>query len=162
MIDKKLEKQINKLKDFKQAWMKFHEIYLSLVGTGSLSKDDEGIFLGEKNIIKRKYKELCDLLEMKGVSEYADPISDILNVSNLLSASDFQESKLKEEWDGSFMFLDNLVKAFEEKQARVSASLGIISFIQKLFNNIWVVIIVSMSLIFLMYYLFIKYVVVNL
>ena len=162
MVDKKLEKQIARLKEFDQAWSKFFEIYQSLVKSGNLSKEDETVFLGERDVIKRKYKERCELLDISNMTEYADPISGILNVQNLFSASDSQNIKLEDDWEGSFLFLKNLLKAFESKYARVRESLGLISFLQKVFNNIWVVIITSLAFVFFMYYALIKFVIVKL
>ena len=161
MIDKKLEKKIDKLRDFRQSWLKFYEIYNKTIKKDSLSKEDEKTFLSERDVIKRKYHELIQLLEIEKVAEYADPILDILNTQELFSASDSQYERIEEDWGGSFLFLKNMIKAFEEKRFRVRESWGLVYLLNKALSNICFIIIATLILIFLAYYMLIKYVIVK-
>lgn len=160
MEDKKLEKKFSKLKEFCEAWSAFEDLYKKIKNKDVISQEDEKDFLENKKVMERRYMDLSYGLEMKELIKYDDPVFSVLKIEKITSLSDQEMEKIDEDWRNADLFLQALVKGFEERLKRVRVSLGVLNLLNKVLNDVWAIILITISVMVVVYFLMLKYLVV--
>lgn len=121
MIDKKTEADIKAIKSFLELWRKFHSIYNEAVSKEVISKEGEATFLETRDMIKLKYGELKNTLEIRYAphSRLTDPADDILALSGIRLMSEKSLKKLNEDWRDSYVFLNSIMERLKNRKRRL-------------------------------------------
>ena len=90
MIDRKLEENIKKVKEFMEMWENFHRIF---------KKNDEKNFLATKSFVSSRYDDLMDSIGEKPIKRFIknEPLYNILSLENLSVMSDDRLKNLEKE-----------------------------------------------------------------
>ena len=118
MIDKELELQIKRVKEFMQLWIKFHDMYKNSLSRETISPEDEKTFLDTKSLIARKYQALKTILGT-GVSyddRALDVVSHVLSLKGVADISDVAMKKIENDWHNSYIQLNKLLGELEGRQ----------------------------------------------
>lgn len=112
MIDKRLESNIKKTKDFIEIWDKFHNIF---------KKKDEENFLATKVLVNLRYDDLMDSLGEKPIKRFIknESLYNILLLGNLSIMSDERLKAVDKDWKESSKFLNTLLDRLEKKKRRI-------------------------------------------
>lgn len=112
MIDKRLESNIKKTKDFIEIWDKFHNIF---------KKKDEENFLATKILVNLRYDDLMDSLGEKPIKRFIknESLYNILLLGNLSIMSDERLKAVDKDWKESSKFLNTLLDRLEKKKRRI-------------------------------------------
>ncbi|MBL7156668.1 MAG: hypothetical protein ISS92_00750 [Candidatus Omnitrophica bacterium] len=121
MVDKKLEENIKKTKEFIEIWNKFHRIFKNAISENHLTEGKEKEFLSIKSLVNSRYEDLMDSLEVKPLGRFIiSPF--VYNVLSLEKLSIMSDEKLKivdKDWKESSKFLDSLFNRLERKKRRI-------------------------------------------
>lgn len=121
MIDKKLENNIKKARDFVEIWHKFHDIFKNTTSENHLGRDKEEEFLSVKNLVNSRYEDLMDSLKVKPLRRFiiSPSIYNILSCGEISIMSDKRLSGVRDDWAESFRFLKALLERLERKKERI-------------------------------------------
>ena len=129
MKDRKTEIDIKVMNGFLEFWEKFHSIYSSTLGKGTITKDDEDKFLETKAMMRGKYEELKSSLEYNYMphTRLTDPVSDILMLQTIRFISEDNLKKLNNDWKDSYIFLNNIFERLKTRKRRFKefSSMGV-------------------------------------
>lgn len=119
MKDKKTEIDIKSMSGFLEFWGKFHSIYSGIIEKGLITKDDEDKFLDTKLMMRNKYDELKKSLEYQYVphGRLTDPVNDP-SIQTVRFISEDNLKKLNENWNGSYVFLNNILERLKTRKRR--------------------------------------------
>jgi hypothetical protein len=118
MIDKELELQIKRVKEFMQLWIKFHDMYKNSLSREAISPEDEKTFLETKSLIARKYQALKTLLgtSVSYDDRALDVVSHVLSLKGVADISDVSMRKIENDWHNSYIQLNKLLGELEGRQ----------------------------------------------
>ena len=121
MIDKKLESNIKKTKEFMEIWAKFHGIFKNTISENHVDSLIEEEFLSTKTLVSSRYEDLMDSLGMKPLKRFisSPSIYDVLSIKGLSIMSDEKINEVKNNWDESDKFLKSLLSRLERKKRRI-------------------------------------------
>lgn len=121
MVDKELEFNIKKTKDFIEIWGKFHSIFNNTFRDGSLNNDEEKNFLSTKALVNSRYDDLMDSLGVKPIDRFikSEVIYSILSITDLSIMSDEKIENINKNWNKSSEFLEVLLERLKRKQKRI-------------------------------------------
>ena len=136
MKDKKTEVDIKALSSFLEFWTKFHSLYNDVISKNIITKEEEVKFLETKNLIKNKYETLREGLEFKYMphTRLTDPVTDILSVNNIRFIAEKNLNRLNEDWNDSYIFLNNIVERLKTKKRRLEIFNPIGVFLKRFFD----------------------------
>ncbi|MCX5677503.1 MAG: hypothetical protein NTY76_00115 [Candidatus Omnitrophica bacterium] len=137
MIDKKTEADIKALKSFLEFWTKFRSIYDETLSKDIISDEDEGKFLGVRDVIKSKYTVLSNSLDFKYVprSRLTDPVEGVLAIKGIRLMSEKNLKKLNEDWRDSYVFLNSISERLKNKRKRLEDFNPIAVFFKRFFEH---------------------------
>ena len=121
MIDKRIEDNIKDAKSFLESWSKFHQMYMSLISKGTVTKDDEGLFFETKELLSERYGVFNASLEFKYMpyNRLSDPIAEILNLDNVSYMSEKRLKKIEDDWNDSYIFLNKILERLKNRKKRL-------------------------------------------
>jgi len=121
MIDRELEKNIKKTRDFIEIWQNFHQVFREAVSGTAVNEDAEKRFLATRPLVDSRYDDLMDSLGVKPIKRFiaGECIYDLLLLERLSAMSDEKAVKLKKRWEESFAFLSALLGRLERKKRRI-------------------------------------------
>jgi len=116
-IFKKEQTGVAQTKVFIALWDKFYRIYRRAIMKQNVSAEDSKIFIENRDIMRKKYKEIEELVKQK-ISEIdiekSGPVIDILNIENLSSMSDKELKKNNDTWRRTFQTLNYYLDILEK------------------------------------------------
>ncbi|MBN1354459.1 MAG: hypothetical protein JW994_07305 [Candidatus Omnitrophica bacterium] len=126
MVDKKLEADIKKTKEFIELWREFHRIFENTLSDNSVSSKWEKTFLSTKTLVNARYDDLMDSLGVKPIKRFikSENIYNIFSVNNLSVMSDEKLKAVEADWSGAQQLLTGLLKRLERKKKRIEAFNG--------------------------------------
>ncbi len=112
MIDRKLEENIKKAKEFAEIWENFRRIF---------NNNDEKNFLATKTLVNSRYDDLMDSIGEKPIKRFVKNASlyNILSLKNLSMMSDERLRMIKGDWEESRAFLFSLINRLQRKKKRI-------------------------------------------
>ena len=112
MIDRKLEGNIKKTKEFVEIWSNFRRIF---------KNNDEKNFLATRTLVNSRYDDLMDSIGEKPIKRFIknEPLYNILSLGNLSIMSDERLKKLDKDWDESSGYLSSLLERLKRKKRRI-------------------------------------------
>ncbi|MGB2705275.1 MAG: hypothetical protein WBC74_00210 [Candidatus Omnitrophota bacterium] len=112
MIDRKLEGNIKKTKEFVEIWGNFRKIF---------KNNDEKNFLATRTLVNSRYDDLMDSIGEKPIKRFIknEPLYNILSLENLSIMSDERLKKLDKDWNESSGYLSSLLERLERKKRRI-------------------------------------------
>ena len=121
MIDKKLENNIKKTKDFIEIWSKFRNIFKNAVSGDHVSEDKEKELLSVRNLVDSRYEDLMDSLGVKPLKRFlASPsVYNVLSFKKLSIMSDEKLDAAGRDWEESSEFLTKVLDRLERKKKRI-------------------------------------------
>ena len=121
MIDKNLEINIKKTKNFIEIWNEFHRIFKNMLLDNTLNKEAEKNFLSTKTLVNARYDDLMDSLGVKPIGRFikSEPIYDVLSLENLSIISDERLKEVRQNWEESSRHLGALLERLEKKKRRI-------------------------------------------
>jgi hypothetical protein len=122
MIDKKLEGNIRKTKEFIEIWDKFRRIFGIAVSENRVNENKEKEILSIRDLLDSRYEDLMDSLEVKPLERFVmcQPIYNLLSLEKLLIMSDEKLKTFEKDWAESYRFLAGLLGKLEKKKRRIS------------------------------------------
>jgi len=137
MIDKKTEIDIKALKSFLEFWGKFHALYESIISKELITKEDEKKFLDTLGLIGAKYGELKKGLDVNYMPHMrlTDPVSDVLGVNSICFISEKNLRKLNDDWEYSYIFLNNILERLGSKKRRLEPFSPVGVFLKRVFEK---------------------------
>lgn len=121
MIDKKLETNIKKTKEFVELWRKFRGIFANTISGSRLGDDEEKEFISTRNLVNSRYEDLMDSLGIKPLGRFlkSPSVYDVLSVERLSTMSDDRLEKVDEDWKKSSKYLAMLLERLMRKKRRL-------------------------------------------
>ena len=121
MVDKKLEENIKKTKEFMEIWNNFHRIFKNAISRNTVNKGEEKHFLSTKELVNSRYDDLMDSLGVKPIKRFitGEPVYNILSLENLSIMSDERLAALDGNWKHSFELLRVVLSRLERKKRRL-------------------------------------------
>jgi len=121
MIDKKLEENIKKTRDFMDIWNKFHDIFRSTVSADHVDAEKEKEFLSIKSLVSSRYEDLMDSLGVKPLRRFIINASayNIFSIDKLSIMSDVKLAVFDRDWLESSSFLKTLYDRLGRKKRRI-------------------------------------------
>jgi len=112
MIDRELEANIKKTKEFIEIWNNFHRIFKG---------NDEKNFLATKTLVNSRYDDLMDSIGEKPIKRFIknEPLYNILSLENLSIMSDERLKKLDIDWNESSRYISLLFERLKRKKRRI-------------------------------------------
>lgn len=122
MIDKQLEQQIKKAKDFIDLWMRFRELYQNALGRTNIIPEEERAFLSLKSDLVRQYQGLLESIGAAHSPEDRtfDVISTIISLASVTALSEMQFKKVENDWHSSYLNLNKILGSLENKKEQLS------------------------------------------
>ena len=121
MVDKKLENNIKKTKEFIEIWSKFRNIFDKTLSENILNHEREKEFLSTKPLVDSRFDDLMDSLGAKPLRRFTTgaPLYSVLSVDKLSAMSDEKTKELEKNWDESKKFLKALISRLEKKKRKI-------------------------------------------
>ena len=121
MIDKKLEDNIKKTKDFIEIWNKFHNIFSKATAENHVSENKEKEFLSVRNLANSRYEDLMDSMEVKPLKRFiiSPAVYGVLALDKLSIISDERLCALDKNWNESIKFLTTMLARLENRKRRI-------------------------------------------
>lgn len=121
MIDKKLEANIKKTKDFIEIWGKFQRIFKMATSGDHVNANKEQEFLSTKYLVNSRYEDLMDSVGMKPLRRFiiSPSIYNVLALDKLSMMSDERSKAIAKDWEESSRFLNSLLNRLERKKRRI-------------------------------------------
>ena len=137
MIDKHIQENIKGLRSFLEYWIKFHGLYRDIIRKDLITTVDEEHFLESKNLISNKYTELTNSFDFRYMPQnrLTDPVIEILALKNISAMSEERIKKIEGDWNGSYIFLNNILERMENKKRRLERFNPMGVFFKRLFER---------------------------
>jgi len=121
MIDRKLEANIKKTKEFMEIWDKFNHIFKATISGDHVSINEEEEFLSSKALVNSRYEDLMDSLGVKPLKRFimSPSIYSVLSLEKISIMSDEKLGMVDKDWKESSKFLTALFKRLESKKRRI-------------------------------------------
>jgi len=121
MIDRKLEANIKKTKEFMEIWDKFNHIFKATISGDHVSINEEEEFLSSKALVNSRYEDLMDSLGVKPLKRFIMSASlyNVLSLEVISIMSDEKLHAVDRDWEESSKFLTSLLKKLETKKRRI-------------------------------------------
>jgi len=121
MVDKKLEENIKKTKEFIEIWNKFHSIFKNVITEDHITEGKEMEFLSIKELVSSRYEDLMDSLEVKPLRRFilSPFIYNVLSIDKLSTVSDEKLKVMDKDWVESDKFLSSLFGRLKRKKKRI-------------------------------------------
>jgi len=121
MIDKKLEKNIKKAKEFNEIWGKFRRLFQSALSENYINEKKEKEFFLIKSLVNSRYDDLMDSLGVKPLRRFTmSPfVYNVLSLEKLSIMSDAKLKGIDADWEESRRFLEALLRRLEKKKKRI-------------------------------------------
>jgi hypothetical protein len=121
MIDKKLEANIKKTKDFIEIWRKFYDIFKNATSKNHLGRDKERELLSVRELVNSRYEDLMDSLGVKALKRFiiSPSVYNVLSFEKISITSDKRLHALDRDWEESFKFLNGILGRLERKKQRI-------------------------------------------
>ena len=121
MIDKKLEENIKKTKQFIDLWSSFRGIFTRSISDSRVRIDKEEEFLSTKELVTSRYEDLMDSLGEKPLKRFivTPYIYNVLSLEKLSIMSDKRINEVRKDWEESNKFLKLLLSRLERKKHRI-------------------------------------------
>lgn len=112
MIDKKLEANIKKVKEFMEIWNNFR---------GLFENSEVQNFAATKKLINTRFDDLMDSLGEGPLARFTknEPLYNILSLQNIAIMSDERRKAVDNDWEDSSKFLGRLLGRLEKKKRRI-------------------------------------------
>jgi len=109
MIDKKLETNIKKVKEFMEIWNNFR---------GLFENSEVQNFAATKKLINTRFDDLMDSLGEGALARFTknEPLYNILSLQDIAIMSDERRKAVDNDWEDSFKFLGRLLGRLEKKK----------------------------------------------
>ena len=123
MIDKKLENNIKKTKEFIEIWSKFSNIFKRALSEGHVGNQREKEFMSTKYLVDSRYDDLMDSLGVKPLKRFTmgPAIYNVLSIDKLSIMSDDKIKKFEEDLSESNKFLEALLSRLDRKKRRIES-----------------------------------------
>jgi len=121
MIDKKLEVNIKKTREFMEIWDKFYDIFEKALTSNHLGEEKEKELLSVKTLVNSRYEDLMDSLRVKPLKRFimSPSVYSVLSLDKITIMSDKRLAKIDRDWNESFKFLKALLGRLERKKRRI-------------------------------------------
>lgn len=121
MIDKKLEANIKKTREFTEIWNKFNRIFKNAISGEHISRDREKEFLSTRALVNSRYEDLMDSLGVKPLKRFiiSPFVYNVLSLEKISVMSDEKSDTVDKDWEGASKFLAALLKKLEGKKRRI-------------------------------------------
>jgi len=121
MIDRKLEANIKKTKEFIEIWDKFNRIFKNTISGNHVSIDEEKEFLSTKTLVNSRYEDLMDSLGVKPLKRFimSASIYSVLSLEKISIMSDGKFDTVDKDWEESSRFLTALLERLKIKKRRI-------------------------------------------
>ncbi|MCQ9206828.1 MAG: hypothetical protein NG740_02975 [Omnitrophica bacterium] len=121
MIDRKLECDIKKTKEFIELWDKFHQIFKRTTSENHMSESKEKEILSTKNLVGLRYEDLMDTLGVRPLARFvmSPSVHNILSLEKISIVSDKKLNALDRDWREALSFLKALLERLERKKRRI-------------------------------------------
>lgn len=121
MIDRKLEGDIKKTKEFIELWDKFHQIFKDAISENHVSESKEKEILSTRNLVSSRYEDLMDTLGKRPLERFimSPSVHNILSLEKISIVSDKRLDTLDCDWREAFGFLKALLERLERKKRRI-------------------------------------------
>lgn len=122
MIDKELERQIKKTKDFIELWVRFRELYQGALGRTNIQPEEEKDFLDLKSTLVRQYQGLLESLNLGHTPDDKtfDVVSSILSLASVSTLTEMQYKKAENDWHSSYLNLNKILGSLENKKEQLA------------------------------------------
>ena len=112
MIDKKLEANIKKGKEFVEIWNNFRRMFENSEGEN---------FTATKKLINTRFDDLMDSLGEGPLKRFIknESLCNILSLGNITIMSDEKRKAVDNDWENSSEFLSRLFDRLERKKRRI-------------------------------------------
>jgi len=112
MIDKKLEANIKKVKEFMEIWNNFR---------GLFENSEVQNFAATKKLINTRFDDLMDSLGEGPLARFTknEPLYNILSLQDIAIMSDERRKTVDNDWEDSSKFLGRLLGRLEKKKRRI-------------------------------------------
>jgi len=121
MVDKNLEDNIKKTKDFIELWKKFHKVFRGTTSGSHINDEKELEFLNIKELAYSRYEDLMDSLGVKPLRRFikSPSVYTILDIEKIAIMSDEKLKAVDKNWEGSWDFLNSLLQRLERNKKRL-------------------------------------------
>ncbi len=121
MIDRKLEANIKKTKEFIEIWDEFNRIFKATISENHVSIDEEKEFLSTKTLVNSRYEDLMDSLGVKPLKRFimSPSIYNVLSLEKISIMSDEKFDTVDKDWEESSKFLTALFERLKTKKRRI-------------------------------------------
>ena len=121
MIDRKLEANIKKTKEFIEIWDEFNRIFKNTISGNHVSIDEEKEFLSNKALVNSRYEDLMDSLGVKPLKRFimSPSIYNVLSLEKISIMSDEKFDTVDKDWGESSKFLTALFERLKTKKRRI-------------------------------------------
>lgn len=121
MIDRKLEANIKKTKEFIEIWDEFNRIFKNTISENHVSIDEEKEFLSTKALVNSRYEDLMDSLGVKPLKRFimSPSIYNVLSLEKISIMSDEKFDTVDKDWEESSKFLTALFERLKTKKRRI-------------------------------------------
>ena len=121
MIDRELENNIKRTKEFIELWDKFHGIFKNTISENHVGEEDEKAFLSIRELVNSRYEDLMDSLGIKPLKRFTMNASlcNVLSLERLSVMSDERLKAVDRDWGESSRFLHLLLNRLIRKKKRI-------------------------------------------
>ena len=121
MIDRKLEGDIKKTKEFIELWDKFHQIFKDAISENHVSESKEKEILATKSLVGSRYEDLMDTLGKRPLERFimSPSVYNILSLEKISIVSDRRLDALDCDWREAQRSLKALFERLERKKRRI-------------------------------------------
>ena len=121
MVDKNLEENIKKTKDFIELWKKLQEVFKNTTSESHINDEKELEFLNIKELVYSRYEDLMDSLGVKPLRRFikSPSVYTILDIQKLAIMSDEKLKAVDKNWEDSWDFLNLLSRRLEKNKKRL-------------------------------------------
>ena len=123
MIDKQLESNIRKAKEFIELWDKFHVVFRNTVSGNRVGEKEEQNFLSIRELVNSRYEDLMDSLEIKPLKRFTmnTALCNVLSLERISIMSDERQKAVDADWTESSRFLNSLLERLMRKKRRIES-----------------------------------------
>lgn len=123
MVDRILEENIKKTRNFIEIWDKVHNIFKNAIAENHISKKKEAELSSARNLADSRYEDLMDSLGVKPLKRFlmGPAVYNVLSFGNVSIMSDEKLSTVDKDWTESFKFLETLLERLERKKRRIGS-----------------------------------------
>ncbi|MBL7155657.1 MAG: hypothetical protein ISS90_00765 [Candidatus Omnitrophica bacterium] len=121
MIDKTLETNIKKTKEFLEIWNKFHQIFENTISENHVDEEKVKEFTSVRDLVNSRYEDLMDSLGVKPLKRFimSPAMCSLLSLERISIMSDEKSKSVTRDWKESCEFLNSLKARLEKKKKRI-------------------------------------------